>query len=146
MRHTAEIRPVQTILYRLATVTVLNWFLYFGISYCLGGQALDTLPSKDGFVLKSHGPHSTPVSEPAWVFSLIYGSATLLLTPLAFLLIAAIGGFEQFRLDASGKRIMGCVIAIWLIGSEWSIGSSAWIAARDWLQLRQTRAATAPPH
>src|SRR5437660_9499316 len=63
------------ILGTLGILTFLNWFVFFGVGMYLHGDALGTLPSRDGFVLSSHG-HHTPVSESVWLFSLIYSRAT----------------------------------------------------------------------
>jgi hypothetical protein len=125
----------------LCAIAWINWFLFCGISSYLGGDALHTLPSKDGFVLTSHG-RPTPVSEPVWVCNLIYTGVTLLLTPLVFLAAFASGSlrFRAGRGDSKGP--LPWFVAIWLIAWEWSIGTDVYRAAADWRQLRQAKAAT----
>jgi len=75
----------------LAIVAFINWLVYFGISDHFGGKALGVRPSVDGFVLKQHG-HTTAVTEKVWLFSLIYTSATLLVTPGVLIAMAAYQG------------------------------------------------------
>src|SRR6266850_6237737 len=70
----------------LGILAFVNWFMFFGVSMYLHGDALRTLPSRDGFILTSHGNH-TPVSESVWLFSLLYSGATLLLTPLMMITV-----------------------------------------------------------
>jgi hypothetical protein len=124
----------------LMAIAFINWFLFFGISSYLGGDALNTLPSRDGFVLTSHG-NQTLVSEPVWICDLLYSGATLLLTPLVLLIGAIASGSLLRRERASTKWGLLCFIAIWLIGWEWSIGSAVSRSAVDWFRLRQTKAA-----
>jgi len=119
----------------------INWFLFFAIGGCLGGDALNTLPSRDGFALNSHG-HLTPVSETVWVGSLFYGGATILLTPFVVLLGVITGGLLRFRGERSNVNSAPFwVFAIFVIGWEWSNGTSAYRSATDWLHLRHARVA-----
>jgi hypothetical protein len=125
----------------VCAIAWINWFLFCGISGYLGGDALHTLPSKDGFVLTSHG-RPTPVSEPVWVCNLFYTGATLLLTPLVFLGAIASGSLRSRALRAGSKWPLLWFVAIWLIAWEWSIGTAVYRAAADWSKLRQAKAAT----
>jgi hypothetical protein len=125
----------------LCAIAWINWFLFCGISGYLGGDALHTLPSKDGFVLTSHG-RPTPVSEPVWVCNLFYTGATLLLTPLVFLGAIASGSLRSRAERAGSKWPLLWFFAIWLFVWEWSIGTDVYRAAADWRQLRQAKAAT----
>ena len=72
----------------LFVLSFLNWFLFFAVSMYLHGDALGTVPSRDGFVVTSHG-HHTAVSQSAWVFSLFYSGATVKLTPAIWVASAA---------------------------------------------------------
>jgi hypothetical protein len=101
----------------------------------LGGDALKTRPSIDGFVLVSHGRKTPPVSESIWLFSLIYSGLTLMLTPPTTMLAFSrmISKEESWR----GQRTKWFVIVfalVWLVGWEWNIGKSLHASFRDWSQ------------
>jgi hypothetical protein len=124
----------------LFVVSFLNWFLWFGINLYLHGDALGTIPSRDGFTVKSHG-HFTPVSESVWVFSLFYSGATMLLTPAIWIGAAArmIGGRLQqpkwfIRLG------MVAFILVWCLGWYASIGRSFRRSVEDWQTLKRPNA------
>src|SRR5580704_1984935 len=117
-------------------VAFFNWFLFTGICAYLGGDATNTRPSVNGFILKSHG-HHTPVSESVWLFSLIDSGLTLLLTPLVFLIaFIRVAPSELWR----GKPWFfwigaGFLVVLWLIAWETSIGGSLLESIRDWSKL-----------
>jgi len=133
------------ILGSLLIITFLNWFLFVGISLHLGGDAVGVLPSADGFMVKSHG-HHTAVSESAWVFSLYYSTATLLLSPLVVLIFAArqMGG----RLLKTGKwplkLFIGAFLLVWVVGWYSSIGSAFLRSLEDWQKLKHPTPALEP--
>ena len=64
----------------LAVLAAVNWFVFAGVSMSIGGHSVGTLPSKDGFVVTSHG-NDTKVSEQVWIFALFYPYLTLTITP-----------------------------------------------------------------
>jgi len=72
----------------LALIAFINWFVFFGVSMYVGGDAIGIKPSTDGFVVKSHG-NRTPVTERVWLFSLVYPYCTLMLSPAIIFLFAA---------------------------------------------------------
>jgi len=120
----------------LLLLSVLNWFVFAGISIYLGGDAVGILPSRDGFVVKSHG-HHTAVSESAWVFSLFYSAATLLLTPLIWLLFALRTlGHRWKKAKWSLKLFIGIFLTVWVVGWYSSIGRSFYHSWEDWLKLK----------
>jgi hypothetical protein len=125
----------------LLVATIINWFVFFGISMYLGGDAVGILPSQDGFVVKSHG-HHTAVSEAAWAFSLVYSTATLLGTPAIWI---SFGVWEA----CSGKKklftspkvwVIGLFLLVWATGWYWGIGSSFYNSYNDWQKFKH-----APP-
>jgi uncharacterized membrane protein YadS len=128
----------------LLLLSVLNWFVFFGVSMYLGGDAVGILPSHDGFVVKSHG-HHTPVSESAWVFSLIYSSATLLLTPLIWLLFAAREHGKRWK-EAKWpiKLFVAGFLLVWILRWYSSIGRSFLHSLEDWQKLKQSTPALEP--
>ncbi len=69
------------VLTTVAAIVFINWFVSAVVVVILGGDALTTLPSEDGFVLSSHGNY-TKVSEVVWIFSLVYSYLTVGFTPL----------------------------------------------------------------
>ena len=72
----------------LTVITVVNWFIFFAVSIIIGGDAIGTTPSQQGFVVTSHGDE-TLVTEGVWLFSLYYPLMTLAITPLVFLCLVA---------------------------------------------------------
>jgi hypothetical protein len=120
----------------LLIIAFVNWFVFFGISMYLGGDALGILPSKDGFVVTSHGRH-TAVSESAWVFSLFYSSATLLLSPLIGFLFVALQTRRRLRTTRWPLKLFaGLFCLVWTVGWYWSIGSSFFRSREDWQKLK----------
>ena len=65
----------------LALMVFINWFICGIVAVFLGGDALDTLPSEEGFVVSSHGV-TTEVTESVWVISLTYSYLTIGFTPM----------------------------------------------------------------
>ena len=124
------------ILGTLALLAFVNWFVFFAVSMYLGGDALDTLPSRDGFAVTSHGHHK-PVSESVWLFSLFYSSATLLLSPLILFLFAARhAGRKLLQKPWPFKLLLCGFILIWILGWYSSIGSSLSSSVKDWQMLK----------
>ena len=129
------------ILGALAMLSFPNWFVFAGISMYLGGDALGILPSRDGFVLTSHGRH-TAVSESAWIFSLYYSSGTLLLTPLIwFLFIARQIGHRWKKQKWPLKLFVSIFLLVWIVGWYSSIGNSFRRSLGDWQKLKHSTTA-----
>jgi hypothetical protein len=74
--------------FTLLIFIILNWAVCGCTSYMVGGDAIGTMPSAQGYVVKTQG-HFTTVSESVWYFSLVYPATTFLLTPLAIVLVVA---------------------------------------------------------
>ena len=120
------------ILGTLFVASFLNWFLFFAISMYLQGNALGTYPSRDGFVVKSHG-HFTPVSESVWVFSVFYSGATIMVTPAIWIAAGARMFSGKLRHQKLILRLGAPVfIIIWCLGWYSSIGSSFRHSVEDW--------------
>jgi hypothetical protein len=116
----------------LFLISFLNWFVFFGVSMYFGGDALGTLPSKDGFVVTSHGHHKV-VSPSVWQFSLFYSGATLLGTPLIWLAFAARQFAGRAKQVKRWKALLICAfIVVWVVGWNSSIGSSIRRSIEDW--------------
>ena len=121
----------------LALLSFINWFVFAGISIYLGGDAMGTIPSKDGFILASHGHHTT-VSESVWVFSLFYSGSTLLLTPLIWLSFAARTMGGKFKTARKPMKIfLSVFLLVWCVGWFSSIGRSMYHSIQDWQQLKR---------
>lgn len=124
------------ILVTLAVIAFINWFVFIGISICLGGNAIGSLPSQDGFILTSHGHHTT-VSESTWVFSLYYSTATLLGFPTIFLLL---GGKQFLRRPRKGKWYLklfaAAFLVLWCAGWFGSIGHDFLKSRADWIHFK----------
>jgi hypothetical protein len=141
---TVKVSPV---LGTLLVMSVLNWGAFAGVSIYLGGDALGTLPSHDGFIVNSHGHHKV-VSEPAWKFSLYYSGASLLLTPSIWIWFAAL----QFR-DRVNKSnrikalLIGGFVLFWAVGWYSSIGGSLLGSIEDYntYKRRELQTPPAPP-
>lgn len=125
------------ILGTLALLAFVNWFVFFGVTMYLGGEALDTLPSKDGFVVTSHGHHKA-VSESVWLFSLFYSSATLLISPLIMFLFAARHAGGKLKDIPWPLKLLICgFLLFWCVGWYSSIGSSLCRSVKDWQMLKR---------
>jgi hypothetical protein len=124
------------VLATLAAVAFINWFVFIAISICLGGNAIGTLPSQDGFILTSHGRH-TAVSEFTWVFSLYYSAATLLGFPAIFILF---GGKQYLRRPRKGKWYLKLLVAafltVWCVGWFGGVGRDFLESRADWIHLK----------
>jgi hypothetical protein len=83
-----EWREMAPLRFTLFVGVFVNWFLFFFISLLIGGDAIGITPSTQGFVVTDHG-RFTSVTKGIWFFSLIYPAATLLITPLAFVLLVS---------------------------------------------------------
>jgi hypothetical protein len=125
-----------------------NWFVFAAFSIYWGGDAIGILPSQDGFVLKSHGHHTT-VSETVWVISLFYGAATLLGTPAIWISFFA-RGFLKYRPKVAwyAKLGIGLFLTIWCLGWFGGVGGDALKSYKDWKNLTHPpamRQSTQPP-
>src|SRR5262245_19323565 len=110
----------------LAILAFLNWFVFAGISIYIGGDAIGTLPSTDGFIVESHGQR-TVVSEAVWLFSLFYSGGTLLLTPAIWPMFAARNGSEAWKKTRWQMRLaVGGFLCIWALGWYSSVGGSVY--------------------
>src|SRR3954469_12177678 len=121
----------------LFIASFLNWFLFFAISMYLHGNALGTFPSKDGFVVKSHG-HFTPVSESVWVSSLFYSGATVMVTPAICISSAArmfSGLLRHTKLIA--RFGIPVFMVVWCLGWYSSVGSSFRRSLEDRQRLKR---------
>ena len=127
----------------LGILAFLNGFLFFAACMWIGGDAVGVLPSKDGFIVTSHG-HHRPVTEPVWTFSLFYSSATLLLTPAIMFLVAT-----RPSLAASGEvstRSRSGPSVGFACSGQWA-GTGVWVrrfcrSLYDWRHLRDSAPAT----
>ena len=120
------------ILGTLFVVSFLNWFLFFAVSLYLHGDALGTYPSRDGFVVKSHG-HLTPVSESVWVFSLFYSGGTVMVTPAIWIAT----GTRMFSGKLKHEKLIARIgiplfIVVWCLAWYSSIGNSFRRSVEDW--------------
>lgn len=132
------------VLTTLALLSLVNWFVYFGVSMYWGGDAAGVLPSRDGFVVKSHGHHAA-VAESVWVFSLYYSTATLLLTPLIWLLYAARMHGSKFKTAKwPMKLFISIFLVVWVIGWYSSNGRSFCHSWEDWQKLKHPVPALEP--
>jgi hypothetical protein len=121
----------------LGLLAFLNWFLCAGINMYFGGDALDTLPSRDGFALISHG-HYTAVSESVWLFSLIYSGASLLLTPI--IVLSVVGWMSRDKLKKAKsplKWIISGFIFAWLVLWESHMGGSIYRSINNWSHCKR---------
>ncbi len=90
---------------------VINWFVFFAVTLWIGGDAIGTTPSTQGFVVTSHG-RTTAVSEGVWKFALYYPLATLTLSPAIILLISA---SELHRVPRPVGIIGPIFVLIWCV-------------------------------
>jgi hypothetical protein len=140
-RNSVKVSPV---LGTLLAISMLNWLVFFGVSIHQGGVALGTLPTRDGFIVTSHGRH-TVVSESTWKFSLYYSGATLLLTPSIWILFATL----QFRRRVNkSNRIMALLIGgfvlFWAVGWYSGIGHSLLRSIDDFNTYKRRELQTPP--
>jgi hypothetical protein len=95
--------------------------VFAGVSLTIGGDSIGTLPSKQGFVVTSHG-NETVVSERTWLFCLFYPAATLSLSPLLIV------PFFATEVSFSNRRARYFAIGLaclWYLLWFWSILSAA---------------------
>jgi hypothetical protein len=133
------VRRVPRLLTLLFFVAFFNWFVNAFVHAYLGGDAMRTLPSRDGFVLSSHGRH-TPVSESVWLFSLIYTGATLMLSPaigISFFGWTFHVSGELWKINKWGKWMIAGFILVWTLGWYSSVGSSFYQSINDWSELKR---------
>lgn len=135
------------ILTGLFLLSFLNWFVFFAVSMWLHGDALGTLPSRDGFIVTSHGRHAA-VSEGAWLFSLYYSAATLLVTPAVWLIF----GVRSFWMQRPGQKVkwsmkifLALFLIVWFVGWYSSIGSSFLRSHADWQKMKRPAAKQSQP-
>ena len=126
----------------LGILAFLNGFLFFAACMWIGGDAVGVLPSKDGFIVTSHG-HHRPVTEPVWTFSLFYSSATLLLTPAIMFLVATRFVGSEWRSFNPLKKWAVCGFCLfWAVGWYWGVGGAFCRSLYDWRHLRDSAPAT----
>jgi hypothetical protein len=126
----------------LLILSWFNWFVYMAFNLYWGGDAAGTLPSRDGFILTSHGHHTT-VSETVWVISLFYGAATLLGTPAIWISFGVRYLWEHRKEDIWRKRGawykkagIGLFITLWCIG-WFGVGGHTFLQSyTDWKSLK----------
>jgi len=129
----------------LAVAAFINWFVFFGVSFHFGGDAMGTLPSRDGFVLKSHGKR-TAVTESVWQFSLVYPYCTLMLTPAIFFLFGARQGALS-SVKPAKRWFIVIFLSLWALGWYTSITNSFIKSVKDYrsLKLRATQPTAEQP-
>ena len=120
--------PVRSI---LASIAFANWFIFAGVTLCIGGDALRTIPSQQGFVVVSHG-RETVVSEGVWLFSLCYTWATLLFTPLAFLLVLAVAVRRPRKVY---EYCIAVFIMVWAVGWCYAVNRDAIASLADFIRI-----------
>ena len=120
----------------LALIALINWFVFFGISAHIGGDALGVRPSADGFVVNSHG-NRTVVTEQVWLFSLIYPYCTLMLSPAAMLLIAVRQKALQ-KVATPKKWLIIGFIGLWALGWYGSITKSFALSLSDYKNFKHS--------
>jgi hypothetical protein len=131
---TALCPPPQTskVILILLALSVLNWLPFFAFSMYIHSDAIGTLPSQRGFVVKSHGNY-TPVSELVWVFSLFYSS----LTPAVWITYGVASSNKKSLQTPRFMRLaMFAFLLLWCIGWYWSIGNSFKRSLEDWQILK----------
>ena len=133
-----DLLTLSPILRFLFILSVLNWFMFFCTSLYFHGDALNILPSIDGFVVTSHG-HRSPVSESVWVFSLFYSGITILITPAIWIAV----GWRLFGNQPRNRKRLRRLfvygfIGLWCLFWYSSIGNSMRLSIESWQQLRQT--------
>jgi hypothetical protein len=148
----ADLLKASSILGALFKFACVNVFLFAAISLYLGGLAFNTLPSQDGFVLlipQSDGPlvnvpgWRIPVSESVWLFSLIYGHATLLLTPPITFFYSSIylsgrtSSDQLIKPRGAMKWLICGLILAWCVAWYGIIGTSLYRSVSDWSQLQR---------
>jgi hypothetical protein len=131
----------------LFLVFFLNWFVFFGTTVWIGGTALGTTPSKEGFVIKEKGRRK-PVSEGLWLFSLVYPAATLTLSPAVMIGVAVWANMKGRSSTARPSRrerwFIAAFLLFWAAGWYTAITRDALHSYNDWRRLRAAPPATAP--
>jgi hypothetical protein len=97
--------------FTLLACIIGNLAVCIGVSLLIGGVAMGTTPSSQGYFVADHG-HFVRVTERVWLFSLFYPAATLLMTPLAIGLLLASFNRGPFK---------GRMIRIALFASLWYV-------------------------
>jgi len=114
-------------------VAFVNWFVFFGVSVYLGGDAIGVYPSRDGFVVQEKG-QATEVSEAVWLFSLCYTTLTLLLTPGAIMFIVLrYRAYPHARMPEWMKWFASILLTVWTAGWFFSITRAFFGSLGDWL-------------
>jgi hypothetical protein len=126
----------------LLILSWFNWFVFAAFSIYWGGDAIGTLPSRDGFILTSHG-HHTNVSKTVWVLNLFYGAATFLGTPAIWFSYAARYLWKHRKEDVwrkggawYKKAGIGLFITVWCIGWFGGMGNDFLKSYTDWKNLK----------
>jgi hypothetical protein len=118
-------------------IFLLNWAVSDGLISYLHGDPLGTLPSRDGFVVASHG-HHTPVSPSVWFSSLIYiGCTSLTIPALCVIVVAWFFGSEMKKARWPLRLIAGGLALLWCLGLCFAIGTSFYDSLHDWQTHQQ---------
>ncbi len=96
----------------LAALAFFNWFIHFGLSMTVGGNALGTTPSVTGFVVTDHGK-TTPVSESQWLLMLIHPFLTFTITPILIFSLMLAEPLDYTKRPVKAGIIFG---ALWALG------------------------------
>jgi hypothetical protein len=126
--------------FTLLICLILNWALYASFSLAIGGDAFNTTPSTQGYVVVDHG-RCTTVTKAIWHLSLFYTAATLLMMPLvlAFLVSSLIRGMLQKRSLYRRAIYLLCVLVLpWeylVFRSVVQSALDAWRLTRLWPTL-----------
>jgi hypothetical protein len=121
--------PLRTILF---LVVFVNWFVCAAVSIAIGGDAIGTTPSHQGFVVTSHG-RETPVCEGIWLFSLCYSLATFALMPPAVFLLAAT---PLHRLKGAPRYLIVILVVLWVTGWYCAVIRNGGHSILDYLSTR----------
>jgi hypothetical protein len=118
------------VLGRLFAVAALNWIAFAIISSILGGVALRTMPSVEGFILRMNA-RRVPTTEDLWAFSLFYSTISLVLFPGAAALVVT----SALRRMPASQRMLGvpfiAAAALWC----WLIVRSAVASYQSWQSM-----------
>ena len=127
LKELLQYQPIRKV---LAAVAFVNWLVFFAVSINIGGDAIGTTPSQQGFVVKSHGKE-TAVTEDEWLFSLYYPLGTLTLTPLFILPLAA----TQLKIREKRRYFILIIFLAWATGWYYALIRDGSHSIIDYLNL-----------
>ena len=138
-----HLRDLPAPLTGLLAITVLNWLLFFVVTAALGGTALGTSPINPGEFFVAQHLRRTIVSQPTWLFSLVYSVISLLLLPASIWAVTLFAFFGDRSLDRPlwipGARLYRPILVlgslfglVWFYGVVRDLATStvAWLAIR----------------